>query len=182
MKPPGRHFTTIWLLLCLLCPAPALAALSASIDRERVSLGDSLRLTLTADGDEELSDADLRPLLQDFEILQRSTSSNISIVNGRRSQTKQLLVDIAPKRAGRLRIPALSAGTARSNPLEVLVAAQAQTSTGGQPLVDETRRIVKAFSKGPHIFNLGHGITPDADPANVQLMIDTVRDGAAAPV
>ena len=54
--------------------------------------------------------------------------------------------------------------------------------TGGQPLVDETRRIVKAFSKGPHIFNLGHGITPDADPANVQLMIDTVREGAAAPV
>lgn len=49
--------------------------------------------------------------------------------------------------------------------------------TGGQALVDETRAIVKAFSKGPHIFNLGHGITPDADPDNVQLMIDTVREG-----
>ncbi|ABV94438.1 uroporphyrinogen decarboxylase [Dinoroseobacter shibae DFL 12 = DSM 16493] len=47
--------------------------------------------------------------------------------------------------------------------------------TGGQALVDETREIVQAFSKGPHIFNLGHGITPDADPENVQLMIDTVR-------
>ncbi len=50
--------------------------------------------------------------------------------------------------------------------------------TGGQNLVDETRRIVKALSKGPHIFNLGHGITPDADPDNVQLMIDTVRETA----
>lgn len=49
--------------------------------------------------------------------------------------------------------------------------------TGGQDLIDETRAIVKAFSKGPHIFNLGHGITPDADPENVQLMIDTVRNG-----
>ncbi|CUH67145.1 Uroporphyrinogen decarboxylase [Thalassovita gelatinovora] len=47
--------------------------------------------------------------------------------------------------------------------------------SGGQGLIDETRRIVKAFSKGPHIFNLGHGITPDADPDNVQLMVDTVR-------
>jgi len=47
--------------------------------------------------------------------------------------------------------------------------------TGGQDLVDETRRIVQALSKGPHIFNLGHGITPDANPDNVQLMIDTVR-------
>ncbi|MDP2493387.1 uroporphyrinogen decarboxylase [Shimia thalassica] len=47
--------------------------------------------------------------------------------------------------------------------------------TGGEELVTETRKIVEAFGKGPHIFNLGHGITPDADPENVQLMIDTVR-------
>ncbi|MEM9551891.1 MAG: uroporphyrinogen decarboxylase [Pseudomonadota bacterium] len=47
--------------------------------------------------------------------------------------------------------------------------------TGGQALIDETRRIVQAFSGGPHIFNLGHGIKPDADPENVQIMIDAVR-------
>jgi uroporphyrinogen decarboxylase len=49
--------------------------------------------------------------------------------------------------------------------------------TGGDALVAETRAIVETFSRGPHIFNLGHGITPDADPANVQIMIDTVRGG-----
>lgn len=49
--------------------------------------------------------------------------------------------------------------------------------TGGQDLVDETRRVMDALRGGPHIFNLGHGITPDADPDNVQLMIDTVRNG-----
>ena len=47
--------------------------------------------------------------------------------------------------------------------------------TGGEDLVRETRRVVEALSHGPHIFNLGHGITPDADPENVQLMIDTIR-------
>lgn len=47
--------------------------------------------------------------------------------------------------------------------------------TGGEALVSETRRVVNAFRGGPHIFNLGHGITPDANPDNVQLMIDTVR-------
>ncbi len=47
--------------------------------------------------------------------------------------------------------------------------------TGGQDLIDATRRVVDAFRAGPHIFNLGHGITPDANPENVQLMIDTVR-------
>ncbi|MDF1855248.1 uroporphyrinogen decarboxylase [Pseudooceanicola sp.] len=47
--------------------------------------------------------------------------------------------------------------------------------SGGQALIDETRRIKQAFAKGPHIFNLGHGITPDANPDNVQLMIDSLR-------
>ena len=47
--------------------------------------------------------------------------------------------------------------------------------TGGEALIRETRAIVEAFRGGPHIFNLGHGITPDADPDNVALMIETVR-------
>lgn len=47
--------------------------------------------------------------------------------------------------------------------------------TGGEDLIRETRAVVEAFRKGPHIFNLGHGITPDADPENVKLMIDTIR-------
>ena len=48
--------------------------------------------------------------------------------------------------------------------------------TGGDALVSEVRRIRDALSQGPHIFNLGHGITPDADPDNVSLMIDTLRE------
>jgi uroporphyrinogen decarboxylase len=48
--------------------------------------------------------------------------------------------------------------------------------TGGPALVEATRRVVRAFAGGPHIFNLGHGITPDADPENVARMIETVRE------
>ena len=48
--------------------------------------------------------------------------------------------------------------------------------TGGQGLIGEVTRVVQALRKGPHIFNLGHGITPDADPENVKLMVDTVRN------
>ncbi|WP_081536040.1 uroporphyrinogen decarboxylase [Rhodovulum sp. P5] len=47
--------------------------------------------------------------------------------------------------------------------------------TGGQELIDETKRIKEAFSKGPHIFNLGHGITPEADPENVTIMLEALR-------
>ena len=48
--------------------------------------------------------------------------------------------------------------------------------TGGQALIDKTRQIRDALSKGPHIFNLGHGITPDADPRNVEIMLATLRN------
>lgn len=49
--------------------------------------------------------------------------------------------------------------------------------TGGPALDQATRAVVRAFAGGPHIFNLGHGITPDADPANVARMIEVVRGG-----
>ena len=49
--------------------------------------------------------------------------------------------------------------------------------TGGQALIDAVLRVKTAFQAGPHIFNLGHGITPDADPENVALMVETLRNG-----
>ena len=47
--------------------------------------------------------------------------------------------------------------------------------TGGKALLEETTKILGFFSNGPHIFNLGHGITPDGKPENLQLMIDKIR-------
>ena len=49
--------------------------------------------------------------------------------------------------------------------------------TGGADLIRETRRVLTAFRNGPHIFNLGHGITPDANPDHVAMMIETVKGG-----
>ncbi len=47
--------------------------------------------------------------------------------------------------------------------------------TGGQALSEATRATVRAFAGGPHVFNLGHGITPEADPAHVDLMLQAIR-------
>ncbi len=47
--------------------------------------------------------------------------------------------------------------------------------SGGDKLVSETKRVVEAFKGGAHIFNLGHGITPDAPPENVSLMLEAIR-------
>jgi uroporphyrinogen decarboxylase len=46
---------------------------------------------------------------------------------------------------------------------------------GGRAMEDEARRIVDEMRGRPHIFNLGHGITPDADPRHVEALIRAVR-------
>jgi len=41
----------------------------------------------------------------------------------------------------------------------------------------EARRVLDAFGAHPgHVFNLGHGITPDIDPAHVAVLVDTVHE------
>jgi uroporphyrinogen decarboxylase len=46
---------------------------------------------------------------------------------------------------------------------------------GGPRLVSEAKRIVQAFAGGPHIFNLGHGITPEANPDHVTQLMEAIR-------
>ncbi len=41
----------------------------------------------------------------------------------------------------------------------------------------ETRRVLDSYGAGPgHVFNLGHGITPDVDPERVAVLVDAVRN------
>lgn len=46
---------------------------------------------------------------------------------------------------------------------------------GGSALDDGIDRILDRLGHGPLIFNLGHGITPQADPANVARLVERVR-------
>jgi uroporphyrinogen decarboxylase len=49
---------------------------------------------------------------------------------------------------------------------------------GGDALRAGVRHVLRDFAGAPHIFNLGHGITPDARPEHVTMMIEAVRGGA----
>ena len=40
----------------------------------------------------------------------------------------------------------------------------------------ETLRVLESYGAGTgHVFNLGHGITPDVDPQRVALLVETVQ-------
>ena len=79
-------------------------------------------------------------------------------------------------------------GMAIDTSVPLAQAAKLQTSTcvqgnldpllmviGGAPLIDAAKRLKDGLSGGAHIFNLGHGITPDADPAHVDQLLKAIR-------
>ena len=46
-----------------------------------------------------------------------------------------------------------------------------------EAIVKEVESILDSYGRGPgHIFNLGHGITPDIDPENVEVLVEAVHD------
>ena len=48
---------------------------------------------------------------------------------------------------------------------------------GGAALEAEARRVIDDFRGSPHIFNLGHGITPQTPPSNLAALIDVIKGG-----
>lgn len=49
---------------------------------------------------------------------------------------------------------------------------------GGESLARSVRETLQAFGGAPHIFNLGHGITPEASPENVAELVRLVKGAA----
>jgi uroporphyrinogen decarboxylase len=50
---------------------------------------------------------------------------------------------------------------------------------GGSALDEGIDEVLDTLGKGPLIFNLGHGITPQADPENVTRLMNRVRGAAS---
>jgi hypothetical protein len=132
-------YTLRWLMLVLtlLAGGPALAEVTASLDRDQAAIGDTLQLTISADGNENINNIDLRPLLKDFEILRRSTSSSTRIINGQTTRTREVTLDISARREGTLRIPPLQVGNSRSNMLLVAIGPAVSLDAGAQSVLFE---------------------------------------------
>jgi uroporphyrinogen decarboxylase len=46
---------------------------------------------------------------------------------------------------------------------------------GGAALDRGVAQVLHDFAGGPHIFNLGHGITPDAKPEHIAHLLRLIR-------
>jgi hypothetical protein len=113
------------LLLCigLIWHLAANAELIAQVDRSRVSVEDSVTLTLRATDNEDVEAVDLSALEPNFVIGRASRNTQLSIVNGRRELVSELIVPLFPRHTGTLQIPAFTANGRVSQPINIRVEA-----------------------------------------------------------
>ncbi|MCD6525637.1 MAG: protein BatD [Desulfuromonas sp.] len=123
-----RITTLLLTVLLYLCGwSNSWATLQVSADRNQISINDNLVIQVQQDGDED-EEPDFSPLDNDFEVLGRSQSSQIQIVNSTMSREKVWSLTVIPRRSGTLTIPVLCAGSDCSQPLTIEVLAQSQVA------------------------------------------------------
>lgn len=114
--------------LCLLAVAgfsrPAMAEVSARLDRVSVGSGETVQLLLQHQG-RTSKDPDLSPLQQDFEVLGTSRGSSMQFSNGDFSAQVQLRITLSPKRSGKLVVPPLEWDGERTQALTLNVGSAA---------------------------------------------------------
>ena len=144
----GRlRFVWISLGLSLTVLPVSAGEITVSPDRNPVRLNESFTLTFSAKNSPD-DDPDFSILEQDFEILNQSQSSNVSIINGDFSKSVNWKLTLMARKAGRLFVPPIPFGRDHSNPLHIEVLdAVSNASDGDSDILLE----VSAAPENPYV-------------------------------
>ncbi len=183
----GWKFLAALAAALLALPSSAAAAVHLQLDRTRITEGETVTLTFHTDDARQSLDADFSALEQDFEILDRRSETQLSIVNGRQAALVRLLLTVEPRRSGELTIPALDFGGSRTEPAVLRVDPAPELAAGETPPVFIEVEI--APDDGPYYVHAQLGLIvrvfyqqnlteaaisqPEPTPASVRLLQET---------
>ena len=169
---------TIASFIVLLMTSQSLwADVRASLSRQTIVEGDTVTLNIATNKAGQGIAPDLSVLQQDFDILGSGSSQQTQIINGRRTESHQWQVEIAPKQGGELTVPPIRVGAETTQALTLTVTEQsdAAIAEAGQAVFIETQlepvdspvyvqqqiryrmqlfyreRLVEASVDGPHV-------------------------------
>ena len=125
----GKIFSG-FILSALLSNALFAADIRASLDRNQVQAGETVVLSINMSGTSKAS-PDLAPLQKDFDILGTGTSSQTTIINGKRTDSRKLNITLMPRSEGVLTIPAIKVGGDETPPIKLTVSAVPVVSNPG---------------------------------------------------
>lgn len=120
---------SIFILLFLYSGSIYAADIKVQIDRTQIELNETFTLHFEASDDVD-DDPDFSPLEKDFRILNKSTSSNISIINGQYQKNLRWSVSLMALREGDLTIPSISFGNDSSPQYQLHISPVQQSKQG----------------------------------------------------
>lgn len=123
-------FISLFFILTIVTSNASAANIRVFVDRENIVANESFNLVFEADGSVD-ADPDFSPLNVYFDILNRSQSSNMSIVNGNYSRKTVWTLVLLAKQAGAYALPVIEFGNDKSPQLniKILKASSKQSST-----------------------------------------------------
>jgi len=131
------------------------AAPEATVDRNEMSLDETLQLTVSVNESSVFGSPDLSPLETNFEVYHQAKSSQRSIINGRVSAVTEWRITLLPKREGKLVIPPLELDGQKTRPITITVrpAGTAAQSRQSGDLFLEAEIDHKAVYRGAQILH-----------------------------
>jgi len=146
------HFSTYLILLFALQIVSSrlvAAEISVDIDRKVVHANQSVNITFSTDS-ATTKDPDFSPLAENFDIVNQSASSQLTMVNGSVTRSYRWIISVIPKTTGKITIPSITFGTNKSpaTVLQVNTAApqQLDSQTSGNVFLE-----VEASPTNPYV-------------------------------
>lgn len=114
------------LVFSLIMTTASYAALEARLDRSEMSVNDSFQLIISLTEKDSDAKVNLEPLKQDFMILGKSTSTQITLINSQQEQRTDLIFTLMPKHEGNLVVPSVMVGSNSTPSFKIKVITEAE--------------------------------------------------------
>ena len=122
-----RSYLSLLILLSAMI-SQTMAGPMASIDRSVIAIDDTLIFTIRVNSTGSFKGPDLNSIYIDFDVLGNRQSSSHTIRNGVSESSTEWIITLAPKRKGRLTIPAINIDGEKTEPISVIVQASPPVS------------------------------------------------------
>ena len=165
------------ILVSLLFPSVLAAAeIRVFVDPDPATLNQSLRVTFEAAGEVD-GEPDFSPLTRHFEILGRSHSSKLNMMNGEVTRSTTWTLSLMPLVAGKLTLPGIRFGSDRSptTPLTVLSASTGSSEKHPDLFMEVSTDVAEVYVQGQIRYTIR--IFQATDLASAQLSEPKARAG-----
>lgn len=114
-------FAQTLLLFCAIIISIGAQALTVTAERQIIPINETLRLEIVDNTGAQIDKIDLSGIEANFTIVNQSSQTSFSMVNGRTESRKSLVLMLAPQKLGSMLIPPLTLDQQKSKPIKIKV-------------------------------------------------------------